>query len=90
MDPNTLDKTLETVIGHTLRIGVIAAAVLSPKQVLLDPHLRERGFFDVIEQPGVGKKPIPKQLGAHFSAFSIDCEAPAPMLDGQGANLDRQ
>jgi crotonobetainyl-CoA:carnitine CoA-transferase CaiB-like acyl-CoA transferase len=60
--------------------GVIAAAVLSPKQVLFDSHLKERGYFDVIEQPGVGKKPIPKQLGAHFSAFSIDCDAPAPKL----------
>jgi crotonobetainyl-CoA:carnitine CoA-transferase CaiB-like acyl-CoA transferase len=60
--------------------GVIAAAVLSPKQVLLDAHLKERGFFDVIEQPDVGKKPIPKQLGAHFSGFSIDCDKPAPKL----------
>ncbi len=60
--------------------GVIAAAVLNPKQVLLDPHLKERGYFDVIEQPDVGRKPIPKQLGAHFSGFSIDCEAPAPRL----------
>jgi crotonobetainyl-CoA:carnitine CoA-transferase CaiB-like acyl-CoA transferase len=66
---------------HLLQnVGVIAAAVLSPKQVLLDSHLRERGYFDVIDQPGVGKKPIPKQLGARFSAFSTDCEAPAPKL----------
>jgi len=62
------------------KAGVIAAAVLNPKQVLMDPHLKERGFFDLIEQPGVGKKPIPKQLGAHFSAFSIDCRTPAPKL----------
>jgi crotonobetainyl-CoA:carnitine CoA-transferase CaiB-like acyl-CoA transferase len=62
------------------KAGVIAAAVLNPKQALLDPHLKERGYFDVIEQSGVGKKPIPKQLGAHFSAFSIDCGKPAPKL----------
>jgi crotonobetainyl-CoA:carnitine CoA-transferase CaiB-like acyl-CoA transferase len=62
------------------KAGVIAAAVLSPKQVLLDPHLKERGFFDFLEQPDVGKKPVPKQLGAHFSGFSIDCEKPAPRL----------
>jgi crotonobetainyl-CoA:carnitine CoA-transferase CaiB-like acyl-CoA transferase len=65
---------------HLQAAGVIAAAVLSPKQVLFDPHLRERGYFDVIEQPGVGKKPIPKQLGARFSAFSTDCDTPAPKL----------
>ena len=28
MAPNRLDKTLETVIGYTLRLGVITAAVL--------------------------------------------------------------
>jgi len=60
--------------------GVVAAAVLNPKQVLLDPHLKERGFFDIIEQADVGKKPIPKQLGARFSACSIDCDTPAPRL----------
>jgi len=62
------------------KAGIIAAAVLSPKQVLLDPHLKERAFFDIIEQPDVGKKPVPKQLGAKFSAFSIDCDQPAPRL----------
>jgi crotonobetainyl-CoA:carnitine CoA-transferase CaiB-like acyl-CoA transferase len=62
------------------KAGVIAAAVLNPKQVLLDPHLKDRGFFDIIDQSGVGRKPIPHQLGAKFSAFSIDCDQPAPKL----------
>ena len=35
---------------HALQAaGVIAAAVLNPKEVLLDPHLSERGFFDRVE-----------------------------------------
>ena len=51
------------------KAGVIAAAVLNPKQVLLDPHLRERGAFDMIDQPDVGKRPVSRQLGAKFSAF---------------------
>jgi crotonobetainyl-CoA:carnitine CoA-transferase CaiB-like acyl-CoA transferase len=71
----------QTQAMHLLQNAeVITAAVLSPKQVLLDPHLKARGFFDIIEQPDIGKKPIPKQLGAKFSAFSIDCETPAPRL----------
>ena len=60
--------------------GVIAAAVLNPKQVLLDPHLRERGCFDMIDQPDVGKRPVSRQLGAKFSAFEPDSARPAPKL----------
>ncbi len=72
--------------------GVIAAAVLNPKQVLLDPHLRERGFFDTVEQPatpvesGAGPAPtsrpwpVPKQFGARFSAFPLGARGPAPRL----------
>jgi hypothetical protein len=59
--------------------GVIAAAVLSPKQVLLDPHLKERGFFDRV-QTAHGARPVPHQLGAKFSAFEMDSARPAPKL----------
>lgn len=60
--------------------GVIAAAVLDPKEVLLDPHLRARGFYDRIEEPGAGPRPVPKQLGARFSAFDTLSARPAPRL----------
>ncbi len=60
--------------------GVIAAAVHNHKQVLLDPHLRERGFFDMIDQPAAGRRPVSRQLGAHFSAFRPDSARPAPAL----------
>src|SRR2546428_3881391 len=60
--------------------GVIAAAVLNPKQVLLDPHLRERGFYETFEQPDSGLRPLPRQLGARFSAFETDSKRPAPKL----------
>jgi crotonobetainyl-CoA:carnitine CoA-transferase CaiB-like acyl-CoA transferase len=76
----TREQDSVEAMHHLQEAGVIAAALLSPKQVLFDPHLKERGYFDMIDQPGVGKKPIPKQLGATFSAFSIDCDTPAPKL----------
>ena len=60
--------------------GVIAAAVLNPKQVLLNAHLRERAAFDLIDQPDVGKRPVSRQLGAKFSAFEADSARPAPKL----------
>jgi crotonobetainyl-CoA:carnitine CoA-transferase CaiB-like acyl-CoA transferase len=60
--------------------GVIAAAVLNPKEALLDPHLRERRFFDRVETGNAGARPVPHQLGAKFSAFEMDSARPAPKL----------
>lgn len=59
--------------------GVIAAAVLNPKEVLLDPHLRERGYFDMVEQAGE-VRPVPKQFAARFSAFEVGARGGAPSL----------
>ncbi|HEY8767454.1 MAG TPA: CoA transferase, partial [Dehalococcoidia bacterium] len=60
--------------------GVIAAAVLNPKEVLLDPHLRERGFFDMVNTENAGVRPAPHQLGAKFSAFEMPSARRAPRL----------
>ena len=50
----------QTEAMHLLQdAGVIAAAVLNPKQALLDPHLRERGFYQTFEQPDSGPRPAP-------------------------------
>jgi len=62
------------------RAGVIAAAVLNPKEVLFDPHLRERGYWDLIEQPGAGRRAVPRQLGARFSAMEPGPQGHAPRL----------
>jgi crotonobetainyl-CoA:carnitine CoA-transferase CaiB-like acyl-CoA transferase len=60
--------------------GLTAAAVLNPKQVLFDPHLRERGFFERIDTVKGGVRPVPHQVGAHFSAFDLDSARRAPNL----------
>jgi len=62
------------------RAGVTAAAVLNPKEVLLDPHLRERGCFDLVDVPGAGKRPVPRVLGARFSRFDAGARGSAPKL----------
>ncbi len=60
--------------------GIMAAAVLNPKQVLLDRHLREREYFETVNQPGLGRGPVPRPLGARFSAFEMAGRRPAPRL----------
>ena len=60
--------------------GVIAAAVLNPKQVLLDEHLKARNFFDSVDTGDHGVRPVPKQIGARFSAFTPDSARRAPKL----------
>jgi crotonobetainyl-CoA:carnitine CoA-transferase CaiB-like acyl-CoA transferase len=59
--------------------GITAAAVLNPKQVLFDRHLKERGFFDIVETQ-YGKRPVPHQLGAKFSDFEMPTGRNAPKL----------
>ncbi|MGB2695196.1 MAG: CoA transferase, partial [Dehalococcoidia bacterium] len=68
--------------------GVTAAPVLNGKEILLDPHFKERGQFDVVDQPHQGTRPIPRHLAAKFGSASLtagsDFEAsaggPAPTL----------
>lgn len=59
--------------------GIIAAAVLNPKQVLFDKHLKERKFFDIVKTEQ-GKRPVPHQLGVKFSNFEMNTAKPAPRL----------
>ncbi len=40
-----------------------AGAVLNNKELLFDPHLKERNFFEVVDHPAVGPRP---HAGAAF------------------------
>lgn len=60
--------------------GVVAAAVLNHKQVLMDGHLKARGYFDRVDTEGQGIRPVPKQVGAKFSAFELESGRRAPRL----------
>lgn len=70
--------------------GVLAAAVLSPKQALLDPHLKEREFFRIVDTRHHGRRPVPRQIGARFSAFEPDDARPAPKLGEHNREILRQ
>jgi crotonobetainyl-CoA:carnitine CoA-transferase CaiB-like acyl-CoA transferase len=61
------------------KTGVPAGAVLTIKEVNLNPHLIERGFFSVIDHgEGVGKRPIPNQIPAKFNNKESFVPARAP------------
>ena len=61
--------------------GVPAGPVLNPKEVLLEPHLRDRGFWKLVEQgPDIGKRPQPMQMPAKFSGSSGGALRAAPRL----------
>lgn len=48
--------------------GVAAGAVLNMKEVNINPHLIDRGFFQIIDHgDGIGKRPIASQMPAKFT-----------------------
>lgn len=62
------------------RAGVKAAPVLNGKEVLLDPHFRARGQFDLVDQPHVGSRLVQRHLAAKFERFEASARGPAPTL----------
>jgi crotonobetainyl-CoA:carnitine CoA-transferase CaiB-like acyl-CoA transferase len=65
---------------HLQRHGVRAGAVLHGKDLLLNPHLKAREFFDAIDHPVAGRRPFPKQLPVRFSKLTPGPQGPAPLL----------
>ena len=69
------------------RAGVKAAPVLDGKDLLLDPHLKERGHFDVLDFPLIGRRPVHRHLTAKFDGFEARPGRPAPLLGEHNAEV---
>jgi crotonobetainyl-CoA:carnitine CoA-transferase CaiB-like acyl-CoA transferase len=67
------------VMRRLQAVGVPAGAVSDMRDVSLDPHLDDRGFFYPIEHgPGVGLRPVPSQMPARFSGVESFVPERAP------------
>jgi len=75
-------------VMHTLQCaGVKAGAVLDGKEILFDPHFKARGQFDVVDQPLLGKRLIPRHVAAKFGRFEAKARSHAPLLGEHNAEV---
>ena len=69
------------IMHHLQQAGVPAGAALDPKEVIFDPHLKERKFFQIVDQGvGIGRRPQPMQMAAKFSECPISPLKASPRL----------
>jgi benzylsuccinate CoA-transferase BbsF subunit len=79
-------------LAHSLqKAGIPAAPVMNSRDVVTDPHLRERGFFEVVEHPpesGIGKR---SYFGRPWkmSKTPAHIRMPAPMLGEHNEKIMR-
>ncbi len=69
-------------VMHTLQnVGVAAGAVLTSAELLTDPHIKERGTFQVVERAIVGAHPYPvPSAPMRLSESPVNIRRPAPLL----------
>ena len=83
--PYLAEQDWEDLLTRAQELRVPFAAVLAPRTLLENAHLKERGFFVNVEQPGVGTLP---NAGVAFrmSETPLEC-GPAPALGAQSAEV---
>jgi crotonobetainyl-CoA:carnitine CoA-transferase CaiB-like acyl-CoA transferase len=69
---------------------VKSAPVLDGKELLFDPHFRERHHFDVIDQPLLGRRPVQRNVAAKFRRFEAKSLRPAPLLGEHNEEVLRE
>ena len=67
-------------VMHTFQAaGIASGPVLSPAELLADPHLKERGFFETLTRAEVGTHPYPG-VYANLSKTPGSLRWPSPCL----------
>jgi len=69
------------VMNALQQAGIAAGAVFTSAELLTDPHLKERGTFQIVERAIVGGHPyaVPS-APMKFSESAITIRRPAPLL----------
>jgi len=76
--PYLLEHDWEDLLTRAQELRIPFAPVTDPAMLLENAHLRERGFFQEVEQPGVGTLPI---AGGPFKMLGTPLRyGPAPAL----------
>ncbi len=76
--PYLLEHDWQDLLTRAQELRIPFAAVLDPKTLLENDHLKERGFFREVEQPEVG---LVRMAGAPFKMSETPLrQGPAPML----------
>ena len=83
--PYLMEHDWQDLLTRAQELRVPFAAVLDAKTLLENEHLKERAFFQEIEQPGVGKLPL---AGGPFNMSETPLRyGPAPALGADNAEL---
>jgi crotonobetainyl-CoA:carnitine CoA-transferase CaiB-like acyl-CoA transferase len=76
----TLRNDRDEIVDKLTTAEVCVAPVLNAKDILLDEELKKRGFFQMIDHPLAGSRPLQTQLPVKFSSVPKPPEKPAPLL----------
>lgn len=80
----TRERTAEAAAEALRRVGVPAAVAMSNRDLFLDPHLRERGFFELATHPpetgDLGTRPYPGMAVRLHGDPGARIRRAAPML----------
>jgi crotonobetainyl-CoA:carnitine CoA-transferase CaiB-like acyl-CoA transferase len=83
------ERTTETALAELARAKIPAAPVLTPQQVLDDPHVRAGGYLQEVEYPGLARAAPLVTPGAELSATPASIRTRAPTIGEHTAQILR-
>ena len=85
----TVTRDRYEVMQELQAAGIAAGAVLDVKDVLNDPHVRERGVYSSVEHPELGTAPI-RNLPWKLSATPVTVDRPSPTFGQHNEDVLRR